>query len=107
MLEYDVHVGDWGTELRFWLKDAETGVIPDISTATSLNIFIKKPVSPYTVLTKTGVFITDGSDGGMKYTLISTDIDTDGPWEIQAQAITPTGQWSSTVVVLNVAPNLA
>lgn len=103
--DYDIHVGDEGTELRFWLTDA--GAVVDLQLATTMNLFLKSPVDPWTVSTYAMAFVTDGTDGGLKYVLTTGNVNIDGAWSAQVHVITPSGSWKSTVVTINVARNLA
>lgn len=99
----EVHVGDYGTVITLTFYDDTTLV--DISGATTKTVYLKKPNG--SVLTKTGVFVTDGSDGKLKYTLVDGDIDMDGLWKIQGYIATASGQWYSDEKDMEVHPNLA
>jgi hypothetical protein len=98
----EIHVGDIGTILEATIKNINTPV--DISSATTKNILLKKPAG--TVLTKAGVFTTDGTDGQLQYTTISGDLNEDGVWEIQAHVILPAGNWHSDIKKFSVFPNV-
>jgi len=102
MATEEIHVGDIGTAFRVALLDGETPV--DVSGATALTIFLKKPDS--TVLTKTAAFYTDGSDGIIQYVSVEDDLDLAGTWRIQARATLPTGTWSSSTGRFKVYANL-
>lgn len=71
---------DVGTILTITVVD-DDGVAVDISGATSKQIVFLKPDE--TVVTKTAVFVSDGSDGKIKYTTIAGDLDIVGLWHIQ------------------------
>ena len=77
----DIHEGDIGTKLLITVTDC--GTIVDISTATSLSIFIKKPDG--TILTRTGILETDGTDGQMYYITEAGDLDVAGTYKIQGR----------------------
>jgi hypothetical protein len=79
----EIHVGDIGTQLIMTVKD--DGVVVDISSASVLNVIIKKPSGQS--YTKTGVVLTDGTDGKMYYTSISGDFDAPGLYKIQGRVI--------------------
>jgi acyl-CoA-binding protein len=76
-----VHQNDIGTQ--FVITVLDDGAVVDISTATDLKIYFRKPDS--TTLTKTGVLYTDGTDGKMVYTTIAGDLDLVGNYKIQGR----------------------
>ena len=98
----EIHVGDIGTVLTVTVKD-DTAVV-DISSATTKQIILRKPSG--TNLEKTGVFVTDGSDGQMKYTTVSGDLSEAGDWSVQAKVVLTSGTWFSDVSTFTVHPNL-
>lgn len=98
----EIHEGDIGTQLEVAFFDGPSAV--DISTATTKNILLKKPDG--TLLTKAGTFVTDGSDGRIKYTTVSGDLNADGLWRIQGHVITSTGEWKTSIDGFRVYPNL-
>jgi hypothetical protein len=97
------HVGDVGTIFEGTFYDG--GVIVDISAATTKEILFRKPDG--TVVTKTGTFSTDGTDGKLRYTTIAGDLDQAGDWRVQGYIVTPTGSWKSSVETFTVLANLA
>lgn len=98
----EIHLNDVGTILEITLYD--NGSVVDISSATTKQFLFRKPDE--VVLTKTAVFTTNGTDGKLRYTTQSGDIDTEGYWEFQAYIVTPSGSWSSEVVSFAVLPNI-
>jgi hypothetical protein len=99
----EVHKNDIGTVIEITLKNGASVV--DISSATTKEIKLKKPVSA-TVLTKAAVFVTDGTDGKMKYTTISGDLDEVGVWQVQGHIINPSGEWHSDIKNMSVFDNV-
>jgi hypothetical protein len=97
-----IHVGDIGTTLIVTIL--EDGSVVDISSASSLQIIIKKPDA--TTLTKTGVFTTDGTDGKMQYVSIAGDFDQSGNYRIQGKVNLSSGNYSSSVGAFKVHCNL-
>ena len=97
-----IHVGDIGTTLIVTIL--EDGSVVDISSASSLQIIIKKPDA--TTLTKTGVFTTDGTDGKMQYVSIAGDFDQSGNYRIQGKVNLTSGNYSSSVGSFKVHCNL-
>jgi hypothetical protein len=88
----NIHAEDVGTKLLITVTDC--GTVVDISTATSLSIFIWKPDS--TVLSRTGVLYTDGTDGKMYYATIAGDLDVAGSYKIQGKVGLLSGATHST-----------
>lgn len=80
-LDAEIHVNDVGTALVVTITD-ETGAAVNVATATNLTIWLTKPDG--TVLTKTAVLDTDGTDGKIKYVTQSGDLNVKGTWKIQA-----------------------
>lgn len=99
----EIHVSDIGTEFILTIKDCDENII-DISNATSMNIFFKKPNGD--TITRVGAFYTDGTDGKMSYTIIDGDIDEVGSWKIQAQVVAVNGTWKSSFKAFKVHRNL-
>ena len=97
-----IHVGDIGTTLIVTIL--EDGSVVDISSASSLQIIIKKPDA--TTLTKTGVFTTDGTDGKMQYVSIAGDFDQSGNYRIQGKVNLTSGNYSSSDGAFKVHCNL-
>lgn len=77
----EIHVGD--TNTRFILVISEDCVAIDISGYTTLNIIFTKPDG--TSVTKTALFVTDGTDGEIYYATVSGDLDQAGIWRIQGE----------------------
>ena len=61
----EIHVGDIGTVFTLTIKDGSSVI--DLSGATTKQIILRKP-DRVTSSTKTASFVTDGSDGKIKYT---------------------------------------
>ena len=77
----EIHQEDIGTAFTVTIK--EDAAIVDISSATvTKQIKFKKPSD--TVITKNAVFVTDGTDGKMRWTTTATDdLDESGKWYLQ------------------------
>ena len=107
-LREGVHVGDIGTALEVLVREydftTETYSVVDISTATTMQIKLQKPNG--TVVTKTGVFSTDGTDGKMRYVTISGDLDEAGFWRIQGYVETASWQGYTSLGEFEVHANL-
>lgn len=99
----EIHVGAVGLVFEITVMQNCTAV--DISTATTMQIYFLKN-DGVTVLTKTAVFTTDGSDGKMKYVTIAGDLDQVGDWKIQGNIITPTWATPTSIGEFEVEKNL-
>lgn len=76
----------------------------DISSATVKSLVFKKPDG--TVVTKTATFVTNGTDGKLKYTSIAGDLAPYGTFSVQAM-LTMTGfDGRSEVETFDVERNL-
>lgn len=99
-----IHINDTGTVLLCTVLDENESVV-DLSTASQLQIILKKPGCG-DVLNKTAQLYTDGTDGKMKYTTVSGDLDRRGTWELQGFVRIGTSFWSSDISKFDVWPNL-
>lgn len=88
-----VYDDDEGT--TFEITVTEDGVALDVSTSSVKQIRFRMPDN--SVLTKTALFKTDGTDGIIKYTTVAGDIDQVGTWGIQAYVEIGSGKWSSQI----------
>lgn len=75
--------------------DPDTLIVKDISAATTKQLIFRKPTPDLTVVTQTAVFVTDGSDGQIRYTSILGDLDIAGRWSLEGQVVLPTGTFRS------------
>jgi hypothetical protein len=97
------HVNNTGTDFQVTIKDCNGSAL-DISDATTTTIIFKKPSG--TNLTKTASFVTDGTDGLLRYVSVDGDIDEIGTWKIQASVTTPAGTWTSSFESFKVYRNI-
>lgn len=74
-------LNDLGVDLV--IEITENGSVVDISTATAKELLLKNPSG--TEVAKTAEFVSDGSDGKVKYTILVGDIDQTGLWEMRAK----------------------
>ena len=106
-----IFVGDEGTSIEFEVYECDTSVDPavsnivDISTSTAREVIFLKPDGT-TSTGHVGTFLTDGTDGIIKYITVVGDIDQAGPWKAQARITTPNGKWYSSKVSFTVAEPL-
>lgn len=103
MARDEIHEGDIGTVFELTVKDGSTAV--DVSASTSKVI---KFMDPYGVVTShSAAFVTDGTDGKIKYTTIAGDLTPSGLWRLQAVVGFSNGTWNSDIKEFQVFPNLS
>ena len=94
-----VRAGAIGLVIELRLR--EDGAAVNLSTATVKKLVCKKPSGALAEFT--AAFVTDGSDGKLKYvTLATSDIDELGDWRIAAYLEMPTFEGLSHEVSLRV-----
>lgn len=98
----EIHEGDIGTKLLVTITD--DGNIVDISSASSLSIFIKKPNG--TILSRAGTLETDGTDGKMYYITVVGDLDKAGVYKIQGHVTLLNGSYFTSTANFKVHCNL-
>ena len=98
----EIHKYDIGT--IFQLEVQEDDVAVDISAATNITMYLRPP--SLTTKTVVGEFVTDGTDGLIKYTTIADDLDEEGPWDIQGKITLPAWIGHTSLVAFIVYPNL-
>tara|TARA_Y100001973_G_C5170882_1_gene319002 strand:+ start:293 stop:598 length:306 start_codon:yes stop_codon:yes gene_type:complete len=97
-----VHQNDVGTKLLVTVTDNDSAV--DISSATSLSIFLKQPDGD--VLEKTATINTDGLDGKMYYLTVLGDLDKAGTYKIQGKVVISSGTFFTSISTFKVHCNL-
>ncbi len=102
MAANEVHVSDVGTVIELTFKDAASVV--DISGATTKEVWLSDPSG--NTAKKAGTFVTDGTDGKLKYTTVALDIDEAGTWKVQGYIVSAGGTWHSDVKDLEVYANI-
>lgn len=98
----EIHEGDIGTKLLITITD--DGNIVDISSASSLSIFIKKPNG--TLLSRSGTLETDGTDGKMYYITVVGDLDQAGIYKLQGHVTLLNGSYFTSTATFKVHCNL-
>lgn len=102
MAANEIHLNDVGTEFR--LTILESGSAVDVSSATN---YIKFSKPDNTVVTQSGSFHTDGTDGIVKYVSASGDLDTVGTWRIQVLVDYGSTEFYSDISTFKVHKNLS
>lgn len=98
----EIHLNDIGT--NFEITILNDGVVVDISSATTKEIKFKK--SNGSTFTQSVSFVTDGTDGKIKYLSVDGDLDLIGIWQIQARVVLSSGTWSSETEEFEVFANI-
>ena len=91
---------NFGQVIELTVLDVDTDAAIDLSTYTTKSIQFKDPAG--SVTTKTATFVTDGTDGKIKYTLEDELIDVDGTWYVRAQVSSAGTQLSSAWIIMPV-----
>ena len=102
MAKEEIHVGDIGTTFGVTIKENDS--IVDISSASTKEFHYKKPSGE--ILSKPVDFVTDGTDGKLKYTTITNDLDENGEWSLQVYLVLSSGTWSSDIINFMVYKNI-
>lgn len=95
----EIHLNDIGTVFTATILDEDDAVV-DISTYTPKQLIFTKPSA--TKVTQTASFVTDGTDGQIKYTSIAGDLDEEGLWQLQGIVST----FHTNIVTFKVYRNL-
>lgn len=82
----EIHVGQIGVVLTGTVKD-EDGNAVDISGATTKQFIFGKPPNYSIKNTRDAAYVTDGTDGKIKYTSQSGDLDEAGKWKMQGYVV--------------------
>jgi len=98
----ELHIGDTGTVLLFTIL--EDNVPAPISDATTKKVKFRKPDG--TSIERDVDFLTDGTDGKLKYVTASSDFDQAGVWELQAYVELSDWTGRSSIASLRVYDNL-
>jgi len=75
-------LNDFGVDITLTVIDQDCAPVSLVSS-TARQFELMKPDG--TIVTKTAVFVTDGSDGKLKYTVESGVLDALGTWSVRAK----------------------
>lgn len=98
----EIHQNDIGTAFTITIQDGTTAV--DISTATTKKIVFKKPSG--TKLTYDTAFVSDGTDGKIKYNVVAGDLDEVGTYKLQSYVVISDGTFYTDITSFKVYRNL-
>ena len=99
----EIRLNDIGTVIELTIKDQDDSAV-DVSGASTKQFVFRKPGG--TAVVKTAAFVTDGTDGKLKYTTVTDDLDTAGDWQVQAFVDFGSTEWRSDIKNFMVHPNL-
>jgi len=77
----EIHYGDIGVNFNITVMNG--AAVLNVSNANSISIIFQKPDG--SDLIKTATLVTNGTDGNIRYTSVSGDLDQIGTWQIQAK----------------------
>lgn len=98
----EIRVGDVGTSLQVTVQDGKS--IVDLSASVIKQIIFKKPDG--STVAKNASFVTDGTDGKIKYTFAASDLSMPGEWLYQAYVTFAASSWKSDIGQFQVYDNL-
>ena len=98
----EIHMYDKGTVLQFLIKDND--IVKPIQMSTERKLVMEKPDG--TTIVRTLSFVTDGTDGMLKYETTDTDFDQEGHWRFQVKLTFANGLWRSNIIRQYVFANL-
>ena len=98
----EIHVDDVGTRFSMTIQESGSGV--DVSNATSISIIFKKPDDE--LIVRSGVLLTDGTDGKVYYDTVVGDLDEAGHYKLQAIIALPSGTYYTDIYNFNTHCNL-
>lgn len=99
----EIHVGDIGTLFISTIYNQNSEIV-NLASATTITFRFISPNR--TVLNKTGVLYTDGTDGKAYYTLADGDMNLSGVWKYQVVIAFVAGTWTTNIVDFIVYPNI-
>lgn len=98
-----LHIGSIG--FSFNIQIISNFNTMDISEAVEKKVYFKKPDG--TKINRNLSFFTNGTDGKLIYETVSGDIDLPGVWQMQANIVTPTDTWWTSIETFTVQGNLS
>lgn len=100
-----IQQGVIGVIIRRTVREAQTGVVIDLSTASNFVFVLKNPRG--VVTTKAGALTSSGTDGSVDWTTTAaTDFGEAGRWMQQLEYTKAGGTYKSRPEILMVEPNL-
>ena len=106
----EIHVNDFGTQLRFTVKNSPTQPF-NLSETDAVNLWFRRPdaTSFYVVCTleqPEDSTLEPGETGEVFYILEEGDVDVAGQWYFQLEIIFPFGSWRTSIIPRIIYPNI-
>lgn len=98
----EIHVNDIGTRFLATIKD--DGVVVNVSGASLLNMFFRKPSD--TVLERVATIYSDGTDGKIYYDAVAGDLDEAGFYKLQGRVALASGTYYTDIYTFKVHCNI-
>ena len=98
----DIQVDDFGWVGKLTLK--QDGSAVDISSYTTKKFILRNPVGA--TVEKTAIFDSDGTDGVLKYTILTGEIAVAGNWKVEARIAKTGAEITSNPHAFSVAERL-
>lgn len=98
----NIQVGAIGLAIHYEVREGYN--VLNVSSASAITVYIERP--DHTLVTSSGSFLTDGTDGIIVYNTTGTDISQDGDYKTQLYFEIPTFKGRTTVTTFHVYPNL-
>lgn len=98
-----IHLNDAGTAFNVTVVDQD-GAVMDLSLATTKEYIFLKP--DRTTDDKDAIFITDGTDGQLQYTVEPNFLSQVGTWSYQVHIVLSGGEYHTSIVDFEVEDNL-
>jgi hypothetical protein len=89
----EIHVDDVGTRFSLTIQESGSGV--DVSNASTISVIFRKPDDE--VIVRSGVKLTDGTDGKVYYDTVAGDLDEAGHYKLQAKIILTSGTYYTDI----------
>lgn len=99
----EIHAGDVGFTFVVTLTNTD-GTVRNLSAATTKEILLAAPDASFVAFAAS--FVTDGTDGKLRYSTLAPDLHVAGSWKIQAHVVTPSWAQHSQIAKFRVKPNV-
>lgn len=98
----EIHVNDIGTRFLFTVKD--NGDIVNVSGAPLITIIFKKPSD--SIIYRSGLIYSNGTDGQIYYDTVSGDLDEAGYYKLQGRIGLTSGTYYTDIHTFQVHCNI-
>lgn len=102
MAANEIHIADFGTIFTVTVKDGDSVI--DLSGTTTKQLWFEDPDKE--TIEKDAIFVTDGTDGQIQYTIENGVFSKAGKWRLQVYYVNGAGEWHSDTVTFKVHANI-